>query len=279
MNVAELFGEEKIRYFSVIPFELCSVTRRYLIDREKDFTPRSAICFAVPYYTGDGINLSAYAVSCDYHLYMRGLFERICPALQRGYPTYRFFGFSDHSPVDERNAAAVAGIGVIGENGMLITEDYSSYVFLGEILTDAPPELLGATGNYGIKHCEGCGACRKSCPSYAAGADCLSMITQKKGELTDEEEQLMLDNGSVWGCDICQTVCPYTVKAKKSGSIYTDIDFFLENRTEKLDSDLILNMTDEDFSKRAYSWRGRNTVVRNLELFEKNKNIGKSKNK
>ena len=79
--------------------------------------------------------------------------------------------------------------------------------------------------------CEDCGRCKTACPTgilRGEGKDCLSAITQKKGELTHEEERLILENNTVWGCDACQSCCPYTIRAKARGTVYTPIPYFKE---------------------------------------------------
>ena len=148
---------------------------------------------------------------------------------------------------------------------MIITEKYSSYVFLGEIITDAVIECEPIEP----RRCTGCGKCKKACPGYAADEFfCLSALTQKKGELTEDEKNIIRKYKSAWGCDICQQVCPVTENAIKCGSIYTPIEFFKTNRTEHLTSALIEGMSDEEFKRRAYSWRGKQTVLRNLKILE-----------
>lgn len=97
---------------------------------------------------------------------------------------------------------------------------------------------------------------------------CLSSLTQKKGELTEIEQEMIKKYASAWGCDICQEVCPYTERALKGGSIYTNIEFFKESRTPYLTSEAIENMSDEEFLSRAYSWRGRQTILRNLKILK-----------
>ena len=98
---------------------------------------------------------------------------------------------------------------------------------------------------------------------------CLSALTQKKGELSDDERSAIVKYGYAWGCDICQEACPHTQNAIKQGTIYTPIEFFKQDVTPYLTSDGVRSMTDEQFASRAYSWRGRNTIVRNLEILEK----------
>ena len=172
------------------------------------------------------------------------------------------------SPINERDAAAMAGLGIIGDKGMLITEKYSSYVFLGEIITDIPTTASPSP----IERCIGCGACKKACPMDKIGV-CLSSLTQKKGILTPDEEQAILSFGSAWGCDICQEVCPYTKRAMESGTIYTSIEYFQKELIPLLKREDIDKMSDTEFSQRAYSWRGKAVISRNLTLTESSKKI------
>ena len=120
------------------------------------------------------------------------------------FPENSFSAFVDNSPIPEVKTAALAGLGVVGENGLLITEEFGSWVFIGEIVTD----LFIECEEREIKSCIKCGKCKKVCP---AKNECLSAVSQKKGELSSEEERLLKENNIVWGCDICQEVCPLQV--------------------------------------------------------------------
>ncbi len=263
--IGEIFKDEKIEYFSAVSLEACKIEREYLLTRGNLSKDGTAIIFAIPYFvpTGDRCNISAYAVPRDYHHYFSELFERIIPRLRDEFPQNNFLGFSDHSPIDEVYAAALGGLGVIGKNRLLITEKYSSFVFLGEIITDLPLE----TELHEIKTCENCGRCEKRCP-FSLSGECLSALTQKKGTLTEEEISIIKANGSAWGCDICQNVCPHTEKAISEGTIITPIDYFKENRIEKLTIGIVEEMTDGEFSLRSYAWRKRETILRNLNITE-----------
>lgn len=268
--IKEIFAKENIEYFSVLPFEKCNVSRPDFIERRGALPGeiKSALIFLVPYIAGNAEgNISLYARSRDYHLFCDGLFARVCAALEKEYEK-PFYGFADKSPISEAYAAACAGLGVIGDNHVLINEKYGSFVFIGEILTAVPPEMLGYIPREDLpKGCLHCGKCKAACPMTESGMDCLSAVTQKKGTLSREEEEYILKYGSAWGCDICQTSCPLICRVLESG-VQTPIDFFLQSRTDFLTSEKVNAMSDAEFSERAFSWRGRKTILRNLAIFE-----------
>ena len=114
-----------IEYSAAVPFEKCEViNERKLGALEKRFTPRSVIVFLVPYYTGEEKrNISKYAIGKDYHLFMRGLFDDVCPRMSQIYGA-SFCGMADSAPINEVKAAAYAGLGMRGDNGMLINKTY-----------------------------------------------------------------------------------------------------------------------------------------------------------
>ena len=266
-KTSELLQERHLDLFAPIGLEDCKIIKKYLLDKA-GISPESgtAIMIAAPYMVRDELegNISEYAKSRDYHLFFADLFGEILPALRQEFPEYSFEGFTDHSPIDEINAAALAGIGMIGTNGLLITEKYSSFVFVGEIITSASIEAE----KHEIKFCENCGMCLKACPIGCDKTACLSALTQKKGQLSADEAVLIVANKSAWGCDICQKVCPHTKKAMENCEIYSSIPFFNENRTPFLTYELINGMSEDEFKERAYSWRGKPTLLRNLSLLE-----------
>ena len=256
----KLLAGEAIDAFGVIPFSECRVIYPALLDRFcTDWQPQSAIMLAVPYFTGEypDRTVSLYAVPRDYHRYFRGLYERMEEKLISYAPQYHFKGFADHSPIGETGAAAKAGLGVIGDKFQLIHPVYGSYVFLGEILTDAP---FSDYDTVPIRHCSHCGACREACP---VSEGCLSYLTQVKGELDPLTKSLIQKTGIAWGCDLCRTSCPMNRHAKE-----TPIPFFREELIMDVTADAVASMPKEKFQMRAYSWRGRNTILRNLRALE-----------
>lgn len=264
-----LLNEYKIDTVSALKLSDCKILREYKL-KNAGFTNYDSLfvyIFAIPYYPR-GIekrNVSMYATPRDYHAYFEKLSKELTSRLSKKYPHFKFTSFCDNSPIDEIHAAASSGLGVIGKNRLLITEKYSSYVFLGEIITDMPTKECKIQE---IRSCINCGKCISVCPMNEIG-ECLSSLTQEKGALTSHKTEAIKKYGSAWGCDICQEACPYTKKAIRSGSIFTPIDFFNNNLIPYLDKETILSMGDEEFSARAYSWRKRETILRNLDILSK----------
>lgn len=244
----------------------CRIINPRLLSR-LDFEPQSVCMGIIPYYTAhcDGEHIvSAYAIAPDYHLALKELGERFLAEAKKHLPDHHFALYGDHSPIAEVDAAARAGLGIIGKHGLLITPKYSSFVFIFGVFSDIPI----TPKHREVQYCEGCGACVRACPTRLKnGGECLSSITQKKGVLTSDEEALMQRHGTAWGCDICQNVCPHTIKAKKEGTIYTDSEWFNSRTLPMPDKSAV---DRNDFSERAYSWRGKNVFLRNLSLFVKN---------
>ncbi len=257
-----------------IPLSSCRITRPYLLERVGIPIAGTALLFAVPYVMCCDVadparDLSLYAVPRDYHAYMRGLEKTLLPSLQKAFPDICFSLFSDHSPIAEVNAAARAGLGVRGDNGLLLTPDYGSFVFIAEVCTDADYATVAGTPapDFPVEppKCEGCGACRRACP--VKDAECLSALTQKKGILTPAETDALRAHSLVWGCDTCQTVCPHNRQVLAEGRD-TPIRYFRENRLSRLDIPTLDAMDAETFAARAYAWRGRAVIRRNLILKE-----------
>lgn len=267
--VVKFFEREKIEYFAAVDYSLVEEINPRLITRA-GFEPKSVIVFLLPYFTGVPRNISRYSASLDYHIIVSEISDKLISVLKENYPQNSFAGFGDHSPINERLAALLCGLGILGDNGLIINEKYGSFVFVAEVISDLSPDVIGAVNPVPVSRCEGCGACKKMCPTGCLNdwnKDCLSWITQKKGELSSEEVALIRKYGTVWGCDVCQSVCPHNKNPEP-----TPIDFFYRDRIDELTSDILNAMSDEEFKRRAFAWRGRKTVERNLGYFESEEN-------
>ena len=262
-----------------IPLSICKRSRGYLLDNAGIPATGTAILFTIPYLITSDVdhprrNLSLYAVPRDYHGYIKELEATVLPSLQNLFPDNTFALFSDHSPICEVDAAARAGLGIVGDNGLLITPNYGSFVFIGEMITDA--DYITVTGHEipdfpaDPPVCEQCGACANACPMGCCDCDrtnCLSALTQKKGELTPEEKAAILRGGLAWGCDACQLSCPHNIRVIEKGQD-TALPYFVPERSLHLNSEQLSAMTDEAFARRAFAWRGRTVISRNLALLE-----------
>jgi epoxyqueuosine reductase len=180
---------------------------------------RSVISIAVSYAypppklkPGYG-KLSSYVWgSIDYHVWMERILDALAEIVHEVGATSVI---CDKRPLAERAVAARAGVGWIGKHTNLIVPGIGSYVFLGEIVTavELPPDLPRKT------HCGSCSRCTDVCPTGALRGDytmdarrCIADLTQKRGPIPLEMRPLM---GSwVWGCDLCQDVCPPTQNGK-----------------------------------------------------------------
>ena len=241
--------------FGVCSFDL--IKDRLLECRKKADIPenaKSVIVFTFPYkvFEEKPENISRYAAVRDYHPVIESFLKEYAEKLKAVYKENLFNVFVDNSPVPEVYCAAAAGLGVIGENGLLITEKYGSFVFIGEIVTD-----LYIPCENKVNYCINCGACRKACPVGLNKEKCLSAVTQKKKELTEEEISLIKNNGTVWGCDICAEACPMN-KEKELTHIKEFTDSYRNSYSP-----------DEDPTNRPYIWRGKNVIDRNNNIMIK----------
>jgi epoxyqueuosine reductase len=139
----------------------------------------------------------------------REVLRRDCGRLREEHPAYRFLESGNAYPLPAVQAARLAGLGVIGVNGLLHTPEYGSSVTIGAVLTDMPLSD-GVPLEEEDGYCPQCGECVRQCPTGALTYDggtrtferekCLSHLRQKQGA--------SLERPGYYGCDICQNVCP-----------------------------------------------------------------------
>ena len=223
---------------------------------------KSIIVTLFPYYLGEDAyadsNISRYAVVPDYNDTMRDLLAEAAKELQTVYPEEEFAAFCGNSPLPEVFAAERAGLGTRGRNGLLLTEKYGSWVFIGEIITTMYLPAASET----LRLCDGCDMCIRACPTGALAPDgfhadlCLSAITQQKKPLTPQQEEMIRKSGCAWGCDVCQNACPKNRAAAK-----TEIDLFLDGVKTRAEH-------GDDLKNRAYGWRGAKVIERNLTILD-----------
>jgi len=175
---------------------------------------KSIVVIVVPYASerpaapDDALSnfIARYALGDDYHEVLDRILRRIEEAIGGRAKTWRYV---DTGPLSDRAAAAQAGLGWIGKNGMLIDERIGSYTFIGTLLTSLENDI---TPQSVADRCGTCTRCIDACPTDAilpdrtiASERCISYATiEHRGELPD----LPLA-GNAFGCDICQEVCPW----------------------------------------------------------------------
>ena len=228
---------------------------------------KSVIVCLFPYFTGfyPGRNISLYALSADYHTLAGGMLKEAAAQMAVQRPHARLTTFVDASPIDEVAAAHRAGLGDRGQNGLLITPRWGQFVFIGCILTDLGCDELGLSARQPPRLCDRCDRCVAACPTGALSPGgfertrCRSEITQKKGDLTEWESNQVAAGGLVWGCDHCLLACPHNQAPE-----VTPIPAFKQRVLPVLTGADIDNIDD-----RAYLWRGRTPLRRNLGLISK----------
>jgi epoxyqueuosine reductase len=165
------------------------------------------------YHADHRAKVASYACTTDYHTTIKEMLRELCVRLKAEEPTLSARCFVDSAPIFEKRYAVEAGLGWIGRQSLLVTEEYGSFVLLGEIVTTAECD------NYDERYeGVGCGECRRcvdACPKGAVlerhidTSRCISCATIeqcREGENGDL-------NGWIFGCDECQSVCPYNRKA------------------------------------------------------------------
>ena len=272
--------EKVLKTFNLADYSVVSFQHLNTFEvRSKQRIPQNAasvIAILFPYYNKctQQRNISTYCAVSDYHIVVMAQLKSICEALSEKYPDNQFVPFVDSSPIDEVDMAVKAGLGVKGANSLLITEKYGSFVFIGEIVTDL--QLDGVLNEY--KSCAQCGLCAKHCPGGAVGKTeekgaqhscitterCASFISQKKQELTAEERAILKKAKTVFGCDICQMVCPHNKKvlagdeiAQQGNTLFCD-DVFDCVTAENVEA---------VYKDRPFGFRGLKVLQRNIEIY------------
>jgi epoxyqueuosine reductase len=221
---------------------------------------RSLICLALNYYTPQQHSqeqnhgkISRYAWGRDYHKVLSKKLKALSQWLESQGEQIQTRYYVDTGPVQDKVWAQRAGIGWIAKNGNLITRNYGSWVFLGEILTNLPLE----PDQPHSAHCGTCSRCLSACPTqaivspYVVDANrCIAYHTIENRAVTLPTEIAKNLQGWVAGCDICQDVCPWNQRFAQ----VTDVEDF-QPRPENLSPKLgeLANLTIEEWDRRFIS--------------------------
>ena len=218
---------------------------------------RSVICVALNYYTPqshpkgeDAAKISRYAWGRDYHKIMDKKLKALASWLQEQGGGARARYYCDTGPVQDKVWAQQAGLGWIAKNGNLITREYGSWVFLGEVLTD----LALSADRPHTEHCGSCTRCLEACPTdaitqpFVVDANrCIAYHTiENRSEVLPQWIEPHLE-GWVAGCDICQDVCPWN----QSFAQATDVaDFYPRPENVALKLSELAQISDREWDRR-----------------------------
>ncbi len=208
---------------------------------------RSIICCGMNYYAGgSGVPISRYAQGDDYHRIVGEKLAALENFIREVAPSAAARSYVDTGAILERSYAVRAGLGWIGKNTCLLNDGLGSFFFIGEILTTLTLEYDRPV----LDQCGSCTRCLDACPTQALvepyvmdARRCISTLTiEYRGEFTEEQSRMMGDH--LYGCDICQDVCPYNRDIPNTG----ERRFYPREAVLRLDPDHWREMTEADFS-------------------------------
>jgi epoxyqueuosine reductase len=232
---------------------------------------RSVLMLALPYRTqqpekaqpGEG-NIASYAWGvADYHDIIHAKLEELKSWFQSQIPTAQVRGIVDSAPFLERDFAQLAGLGWIGKHTLLLNREYGSWFFLAALLTDVP---LAYDLPFPADYCGSCTACLDACPTQAFPQPyvldarlCISYLTiEHKPPLPETSAEMLYD--WLFGCDICQQVCPWNRKVTSLG----EEEFHPQENHNPIQLLELFELSPEEFRKRFRKtplWRVKQTGV------------------
>ena len=165
--------------------------------------------------------VARYAFGRDYHKVFKSKLKQLAKLINEHFPDSQTRFFADSGPLLERQYAEFSGLGYIGKNCLLITRSHGSWVLLGELITtlDIPAD---EPFDRETMQCGSCNKCQVACPTGALDADykmdaskCISYLTIEHKGIIPEDLRPKIGNW-IFGCDICQEVCPHNIRAKQT---------------------------------------------------------------
>lgn len=216
--------------------------------------------------------LSASSWGRDYHLVMREKLEKLALFIKEKTDLNDYLIKVDQAPYSERELAVKAGLGWIGKNSLLINKNLGSFIFIGSIFLDIDLDLPLLEQADDL--CGDCTLCQEACPLGAIDGKnrvintklCLSEQGQTK-DLNPRVADKFKENKYIYGCDLCQLVCPWNIKKRsfpeeftpREAEVIIDLEEIMQesNRTFK-----------EKYGHLAGSWRGKKVWQRNAKVIK-----------
>jgi epoxyqueuosine reductase len=226
---------------------------------------KSVISLGLNYYTPDSYSeeeskgkISRYAWGKDYHLIIWDMLDELQEELKKIDPDFESISYVDTGPVMDKAWAVRAGIGWLGKHTNVINQEIGSWFFIANVITNIEFYYSEQIPDF----CGSCTACIDACPTNAIVKDyivdankCISYLTIENKKDISEEFKGKFDNW-IFGCDICQDVCPWNQKFSLETLIN---DFHPQNKELNLDE--VVELTEEEFKNRF-----KNSAVKRAKL-------------
>ena len=242
MEYLERHGTKRSRPAELIPGTLRVIAARM------NYTPPHARDTSEVLADGSRAFISRYALGRDYHKLMRARMQKLADRIGEEVGEFRYRVFTDSAPVMEVELAGKAGLGWRGKHTLLLNREAGSYFFLGEIYTDLALPVDAPQAD----HCGTCQKCLDVCPTKAFTGPyqldarrCISYLTiEHKGSIPEELRPLI--GNRVYGCDDCQTVCPWNKFASPSN----EPDFAVRNGLDDVTLVELFAWSEAEFHER-----------------------------
>lgn len=251
------------------------------IEKRKDVSKilsnaKSIISLGINYYTDEQYSnqndngktclpvgkVSRYAWGKDYHLIIWKKLEQLENELKKNDPEFESKSYVDTGPVMDKTWAVKAGIGWQGKHTNVINKEMGSWFFIANLITNYEFEY----SSIDTDHCGSCTACIEACPTNAIveeyivdSTKCISYLTIENKNDIPEEFKNNFDNW-IFGCDICQDVCPWNIKFAGMTNNY---EFFPRNKEINLSE--INNMNEEEFREKFSQSPIKRTKLKGLK--------------
>ncbi len=238
---------------------------------------RSVITLLLNYFPAeqqqaDAPKIAKYAYGTDYHFVIRDKLNELLDFIQTNIGAVDGRGFVDSAPVLERSWAVRSGLGWVGKNGNLITRNSGSWFFIATLITDLD---LVSDAPFATDHCGSCTRCIDACPTQAIvspslvdGSKCISYLTIELKDALIPGEFHDKMNGWMFGCDICQDVCPWNRFAHETKeTAFTPIRQVLNLSLKEWEdmSEEAFNSTFKNSPLKRTKWKG---IMRNIKAIK-----------
>jgi epoxyqueuosine reductase len=212
----------------------------------------------------EGFKIAKYAYGIDYHFIIREKLNKLLALIKDKIPEIEGKAFTDSAPIFEKVWAQKAGLGWKGKNSMFITRQNGSFTFIGELLVNIELEYdIPETKNY----CGTCTKCIDACPTKAivepGVIDANKCISYNTIENKDTIPEKIAENmqGWIFGCDICQDVCPWNNKSKP----HEEESFRLKNNLNTIHSEYFMKMNEKEFKENFTNSPIFRTKLKNIQ--------------